>query len=274
MSDKMLDILESRYEIFVSDRDNIAFSCPASELLDAGKLKKLLELYTPMVKGTEQAVGEVYMTSWFRGPMLGLLYMLSAWNRSLDLSLDNLTVQIYSSVYNGKSYYRCGFLMDRSEWREGPAEQDANAEWAKEEISRFFEHTVRPVFETIASVGTQKTAMLWSQLPTSLEYGFDLMMNSEESESVKELARRNYGLAKALEGERFGRSKNPLDVKFRMTESMTEEGKQVRMKFGCCLYYLVEDGYYCFTCPRLKESERDRRRAEFRAAKQAEKQAQ
>ncbi|CAM3979226.1 hypothetical protein L1N85_05345 [Paenibacillus alkaliterrae] len=269
MTEKMMELLAEKYDLTVNERENVVYSCPAEELLNESRLKHLLELYTPMVKGKEQSVGEVYMTSWFRGPMLGLIYMLSKWNKSLDLSLSNLTVQIYTTVYNNKPYYRCGLLIHQYELEEGPEEPEANESWTKEKLSRFFEYTVRPVLETIAKVGILRIGMLWSQLPASLEYGHELMMKSEESELAKRQAERNYKLIKSLEGERFGRNKNPLDVKFRMIESMDNPDKQVCMKYACCLYYLVEDGYYCYTCPRLKESEREERRTECRAVKQA-----
>lgn len=268
MNEPIMKLLEENYDLSAKDRENVVYSCAAADLLDQDNMKRFLERYTPMVKGKEQSVGEIYMANWFRGPMLGLFHLLSAWNKSLHLTLNNLTVQIYSAVYNEQIYYRCGFLMNRSELIEGPEKPLDNIEWTKECLGGYFEHTVRPIFESIARVGSLQIGMLWSQLPTSLEYGYELLMKSDESEHVKKLLTRNYHLMKSLDGQRFGRNKNPLDVKFRMTESMENPDTQVRLKSACCLYYLVEDGYYCFTCPRLKESEREERRLECRAEKQ------
>lgn len=267
MNEAIMRLLEDNYDISAKDRENVVYSCALTDLLDEGNMKRFLERYTPMVKGTEQSVGEVYMANWFRGPMLGLIYLLSVWNKSLDLSLNNLTVLIYTAAYNEQIYYRCGFLLNRFELIDGPEQQIANIEWTKECLGNYFEHTVRPIYESIARAGSLQIGMLWSQLPTSLEYGYELLMKSDESEHVKKLLTRNYHLMKSLDGQRFGRNKNPLDVKIRMTESMDNPDTQVRMKFACCLYYLVEDGYYCFTCPRLKESEREERRMECRAVK-------
>lgn len=264
----ILDLIAERFDLTTTKREQVVFSCPASDLLDAGKMKRLLDMYTPMVKGKDQSVGEVYMTGWFRGPMLGLIYMLAVGNQAVNLSLDNLTVQLFKACYNNKEYYRCEFLIHRTELENGPEDPQHYEQWAQEKMGCFYEFTVRPVLESIAAAGTLKAGMLWSQLPTSLEYGHELLMKSDASDTAKQRAERINGLIKSLDGERFGRTKNPLDVKFRMTESMDDSNKQVRMKYACCLYYLVEDGYYCFTCPRMKESEREERRAECRAAKQ------
>lgn len=266
MTGNVLDLLEDKFDLTAIKRENAVYSCPAADLLDAGKVKRLLENYTAMIKGKEQSVGEVYMAGWLRGPMLGLIYMLAVWNKAVSLSLDRLTVQIYKVEHNNKDYYRCEFLVDRVELEGGPEDSQKFEEWAKDKMSRFFEFTVRPVMESIASAGTLKAGMLWSQLPTSLEYGHELLMNSEESDTAKERAKRIYSIIKTLDGARFGRAKNPLDVNLRMTESMDDPNKQMRIKYACCLYYLVEDGYYCFTCPRIKENDRAERRAECRAA--------
>lgn len=269
-NEAILETLDKEFGIASKERQHVVYSCPATDLLDDGKMKQLLQVYTPMIKGTDSSVGEVYMAGWFRGPMLGLLYMLSARNKTLDLSLNNMTLDICEAFYNEKKYYSCGFRVHRSDLTDGPTDNDQNMTWTRDALTDFFEQTVRPVFETIASVGSLQIGMLWSQLPTSLEYGYDSLMKSSESEEVKHQVARNYKLMKTISAERFGRSKNPLDVKFRMTESMDHPDRQVRMKFACCLYYLVEDGDYCFTCPKLKESDREMRRAECRTQKQAQ----
>ncbi|WP_053372095.1 (2Fe-2S)-binding protein [Paenibacillus sp. FJAT-27812] len=269
MNDEMLTLLESSFNLTVNKPEELVFSCLASELLDENKMKSLLELYTPMIKGTEPSVGEVYMAGWFRGPMLGLIYTLSAWNKVPDLSLDNLSAQIYKAYYNEEQYYEVSFLMHNADLIAAPEQTDDSTEWATEKLMIFFEHTVRPVFETIAKAGTLNAGMLWSQLPTSLAYYHERLMNGEDSEHVKQAAERIFGIVKSLEGAVFGRSKNPLDVKFRMTESLGDPDKQVRLKSACCLYYLVEDGNYCFTCPKIKEDVRIEKRAAYRSKQQA-----
>lgn len=269
LNESMLEKLENNFDLTVKKQESPVFSCPAAELTDEIKMKQLLDLYTPLVKGLDPSVGEVYMTGWFRGPILGLLYMLSAWNKTADLSLNNLTVQLYKASYNGREYYATNLLLNSLELHSGPDDLIEQAAWAEEKLSSFISQTLRPVLESIAKVGTLQVGMLWSQIPTSLEYGYERLMESDESESVKEQATRNYGIVKAIDGAVFGRSKNPFNIKIRMTESIASPDKQVRMKAACCLYYLVDGGYYCFTCPRLKEAERDKRRTEYRAEQQA-----
>jgi ferric iron reductase protein FhuF len=269
MNEKLLAMLENSYDLTLNKRENLVFSCPAIDLLDEDKLKQLLEFYTPLVKGMDPSVGEVYLAGWFRGPMLGLIYTLSALKQAPDLSLNNLTIQLYKAEYNNHEYYAVSFHLHNFDLLAAPLPVEEQATWVQDKISSFFEHTIRPVFETIAKVGTLQVGMLWSQLPTSLAYGYDSMMDAEEDEQVKQSITSNFDLVKSLDGAVFGRSKNPLNVNFRMTESMGDKEKQVRLKSACCLYYLVDGGYYCFTCPRLKESVRVEQREAYRSKQQA-----
>ncbi|EGL17151.1 MULTISPECIES: (2Fe-2S)-binding protein [unclassified Paenibacillus] len=269
MNEAMLEKLESTFNVTAKKQENPVFSCPAADLTDENKVKLLLDFYTPLVKGLDPSVGEVYMADWFQGPLLGLIYMLSAWNKTPDLTLDNLTVQMYTASYNDREYYAINFLLTNLELHDGPDEPLERASWTEEKLSRFLSQTVRPVFETIAKAGTLKTGMLWSQLPTMLEYGYERLMESEECETVMHRMTRNYEIVKSLNGAVFGKSKNPLNVKFRMTQSKASPDKQVRLKAACCLYYLVDGGHYCFTCPRVKETERDKWREEYREEQKA-----
>ncbi|WP_419874487.1 (2Fe-2S)-binding protein [Candidatus Pristimantibacillus sp. PTI5] len=270
MNEAMLELLESNFGLSVKKREDLLFSCPAADLLDENKMKQLLEFYTPLVKGNDPSVGEVYMAGWFRGPMLGLIYMLSSWNKTLDLSLENITVQIYTADYNGHKYTASEFFLHHTDLIDAPEQEHEYAAWTKDRIRGFFERTVLPVFESIAKVGTLQVGMLWGQLPTSLVYGYDRLMSMNENEKAKQQVHNHFELVKSLEASVFGRNKNPLNVKFRMTESLDNPEKQVPLKSSCCLYYHVDGGYYCYTCPRIKESEREERRQEYRAKQQVE----
>ncbi|MDQ0060679.1 ferric iron reductase protein FhuF [Paenibacillus harenae] len=268
MDEAIVALLDEEFNLAVHDKPSILFSCDATELLNEYKMKQVLERYTPLVKGKDISVGEIYMAGWFRGPMLGMLYMLSAWNRTLDLSLENIQFQVHEAVYQDRKYVSCGLKLKNADWISGPEDEEEQETWITQSLGDYFAHTVRPIYETIERAGTLKSSMLWGQLPTSLAYGYDRLMDSDECESVKRKAEGNFKLAKELDPALFGRSKNPLAVPFRMTESLQDPNKQVRMKSSCCLYYLVDGGYYCFTCPRMKESERDSRREAYRLEKQ------
>jgi ferric iron reductase protein FhuF len=266
MTGNMTRLLDEKYSLTTTSKEKVLFSFPATDLLDDNKLREILVRYTPLIKGLVPAVGEIYMAGWFRGPMLALLHLLTEYNQALHLSLDSLTIEIYEETYNERLYTSANFWMHNGEPEPGPADPEQNEAWTRQKVSAFFEQTVRPVFEAIERVGTQRAAMLWGQLPTSLQYGYDLLSQALTTDSDKLLLDRNLKLTKSLPGECFGRSRNPLDVKFHYTESLADPTKQVRMKNSCCMYYQIEGGYYCYTCPRLKESERDQRRSEYRAA--------
>ncbi|WP_246096522.1 (2Fe-2S)-binding protein [Paenibacillus sinopodophylli] len=267
MDEAMREMLESNFDLSFTKKEKLIFSYPVTELLDEDKMKFFLEQYNLHLKGNDPSVSEVYTAGWFTGPMLGLLYMLSAWDKTLDLSLENLTVQIYTEVYNGHEYIASNFFLSDDTFEAAP-EQDEDI-WAKDKITAFFELTVLPLYESVAKVGTLQVGMLWGQLPTSLAYGYDRLMGMDVSKQVKQKGERYFEIVKTLDAGIFSRNKNPLSVRFRMIESLDNPDKQMRMKSTCCLYHHVEGGYYCYSCPKMKESEREERRLAYRAKQQA-----
>ncbi len=270
MDEAIVALLDDEFNLAVHDKESIIFSCAATDLLNENIMKQVLHTYMPLVKGTDISVAEVYMAGWFRGPMLGMLYMLSAWNKTLDLSLENIVFQVHEATYQDRKYVNCALKLNHTDWVNAPDDEGELESWKAKKLGDYFAHTVRPIYESIERSGTLKSAMLWGQLPTSLAYGYDRLMASVQCDSVKQKAETNYKLVKELDPALFGRNKNPLAVKFHMTESLQDPNKQVRMKSSCCLYYLVDSGYYCFTCPRLKESERESRREAYRMENQAQ----
>ncbi|MNN58340.1 hypothetical protein D3C81_1733850 [compost metagenome] len=62
----------------------------------------------------------------------------------------------------------------------------------------------------------------------------------------------------------FQLPRNPFHVKVRKVEALADPASTVQMRNRCCLYYRTEGGIYCYTCPRLTEEERAKRRAEYR----------
>ncbi|MDF2715738.1 MAG: (2Fe-2S)-binding protein, partial [Paenibacillus sp.] len=137
--------------------------------------------------------------------------------------------------------------------------------WLERVLTEFYEKTVRPVYETAAVIGGVDAGQMWGLLPTRFNYMTEQWLLAEESESIRAVISGDYAFLKhEMPAAVFGRNKNPLDVKIRWIEDLKDPCKQLRMKNVCCQYYRTEGGYYCYTCPRIKESEREERRIKAR----------
>ncbi|ANY65276.1 hypothetical protein BBD42_01370 [Paenibacillus sp. BIHB 4019] len=261
MNEDIYRLLKERFNLCVDEPDEVVYTSAAAALLEQPAMQKLLAIYQPLVMGKEQIVAEVYAASWFRRPMLALIYLLSKYRMAPNLSLDNLTLY----VCRADGYYNVYFRFNKAELLQSPSTEEEAGEWVRTQLETFFHETIAPFFHSIERAGSAKASLLWGQLPTSLEYEYGVIMASSESEAVKESIDSLYKTVKALDPAIFHRKRNPLDVKFQYTEAIDDPEKQMRMKYACCHYYKVEGGRYCYTCPRSSESERVQRRMEHRA---------
>ncbi|SFF30231.1 FhuF 2Fe-2S C-terminal domain-containing protein [Paenibacillus algorifonticola] len=261
MTEDLYRLLKERFNLCVDEPDEVVYTSAASALLEQSVMQELLAVYQPFVNGTEQIVAEVYAASWFRRPMLALIYMLAKYRIAPDLSLDNLTLY----VCRADGYYNVYFKLNKAELLHSPSTKKEAGEWVRARLEMFFHETIAPFFHSIERAGSAKASLLWGQLPTSLEYEYGVLMASSESEAVKEAVDSLYKTMKALDPAIFYRKRNPLDVKFQYTEAIDDPEKQMRIKYACCHYYKVEGGRYCYTCPRISDTERVQRRSEHRA---------
>ncbi|WP_341281510.1 (2Fe-2S)-binding protein [Paenibacillus sp. FSL H8-0537] len=261
MAEDRYRLLKERFNLIVDEPAEVVYTSAAAALLEQPVMEELLGIYQPLVNGMEQIVAEVYAASWFRRPMLALVYLLAKYRMAPNLSLDNLTLY----VCKADGYYHVYFRLNNAELLQSPATEKEAGEWARARLEVFFHETIAPFFHSIERAGTAKASLLWGQLPTSLAYEYGVMMASSESEGVKESVDTLYKTMKTLDPAIFYRKRNPLDVKFQYTEAIDDPAKQMRIKYACCHYYKVEGGRYCYTCPRISNTERDQRRSEHRA---------
>ncbi|MEK8131984.1 (2Fe-2S)-binding protein [Paenibacillus filicis] len=255
--------LQDTFYIRQEDPEQLLWSSPAAELLQPGVMNSFLELYGQRIKALEPAAAAVYMGSWLGFLALGQQYVLSAHNRCLDMSLDNLVIQLYEK----DSYTLVSFKLGEGPEGSAPEELSAREGWLGATLEALYGCTLRPLLAAIAEASGVEIGQLWGQFPTKFNYYIDYLTSGDSPAELKERIQEDYRyLRQELPAEVFGRKKNPLDVKVRMIESLKEPGKQMRMKNACCLYYRTEGGQYCYSCPRMKEEERAKRREQARAA--------
>ncbi|MFC4775542.1 (2Fe-2S)-binding protein [Paenibacillus sp. GCM10023252] len=259
--DKLWSVLEEKLNVSrYRPQHGAVLDVSAERLVDPNALAEVLAIYYPLIGGVDQEAGEVYMARWMINPMMAAIYSLALHESIPDLSLSNLTAYISKDQVVWQ-------LKQQSLLEPGG---DVNRlEWSKEMLSALISNTVRPLFEAIAVAGTARLSLLWSQLPTYLIYSCEQLMACASDEDERNRLAAMYTVMHELPPSTFGRSSNPLAVTFQYTESLTDPCATYRLKYGCCLYYKIEGGEYCYTCPRLKEEDRLRQRMAYRNPSQA-----
>ncbi|WP_072334775.1 MULTISPECIES: (2Fe-2S)-binding protein [unclassified Paenibacillus] len=238
------------------------WSSPAAELLQPAVMKDFLELFAQRIKALELPVAAVYFGSWLGFLALGQQYAMSAGNTSLDLSLTNLEIMLQE--HNGHTIMT--FNLGAGGETSAPENACERTAWLDSSLEALYGCTLRPLLEAAAEAGGAEIGQLWGQFPTKFNYYMAYWEAEIADEALLGRVREDYRyLREEFPAEMFGRKKNPLDVKIRWIEDLKEPGKQMRMKNACCMYYRTEGGYYCYTCPRMKEEERAERREKARA---------
>jgi ferric iron reductase protein FhuF len=253
--------LEKQFSITTTQKENPLFSLTARELLNAEKMALLVQIYAPLMKAKELPAVATYFASWFGGVALGLQYMMSVWNHSVDFSLDHLTIEL--EVNEGREGFT--FVCNKKHVQQAPTSDTERAIWREQQLRKFYSGTVAPLFRALADATGIECGSIWGQLPTRFNYYMDIFIASTEDNAAKQRLTEDYRfLSREMDPAAFGRPKNPFDVKIRWIEDARDPEKKVRMKNMCCLYYQTEGGFYCYTCPRMKEAERAERRVSMR----------
>lgn len=249
--------LEQQFYVTTKKQENPLLSLQASELIKPQNMDALIQLYAPLIKAKEVAAAGTYFCGWLGGLALGYQYMISVWNCSLPMSLDELTIELYEDG----DYHKFAFVCQDSQPSLAPADGPARNSWREQQLHDFYQSTMLPIIEAMAAATGNSLGDLWGQLPTKFNYYLDILASSLTDSVARERLEEDYRFLKEeMEGEVFGLNKNPFHVKIRWIQDLRDPEKKVRMKNQCCLYYQTEGGYYCYTCPRLKESERAVRR--------------
>lgn len=267
---KGIDVMIESLHLFnigMESTKRVVYSVPVSALPHGSAMEQLLEAYSPLMKALDRTAAATYFCANFGNVGMALQYAVSVHDVSFDLSPENITVQL---VETEAGKFGVAFQLMRWSEQRAPAGGNERRAWLADILSAFYSGTVRPVFESASKASGIHVAHLWGLLPTRFNYSAEQWMLAETDGTIRETIAGDYEfLTRQIDGEPFGRSRNPFDVKIRWIEDLKDPCKQMRMKNVCCLYYRTEGGRYCYTCPHMKESERAERRMEARESEKA-----
>ncbi|MFD1678007.1 IucA/IucC family C-terminal-domain containing protein [Alicyclobacillus fodiniaquatilis] len=253
--------LGANFKISLSEVEHPLLSMPLKQLLEEAHSACLISTYGSMIKTSNSAASAVAFCNWFAFVPAGVQYLLSVYDTAIDLSPDNLTVELYQ----GARFYAFSFKLSQWSAQTAPTEAKQRATWRNQVMVDFYQNTVRPLFERLAETSGYNVGQLWGQIPPKL-YWLMNMFPLECDETAKSRLADDYrALKEELAPEVFGCKRNPLNVRERMIESLQDANRQVPMRPACCLNYCKADGGYCYACPRVKEADRAEQRAQFRA---------
>ncbi|MCD9020468.1 IucA/IucC family C-terminal-domain containing protein [Cohnella silvisoli] len=257
-----LTLAEQHFHISTKGSDNPLLSFAAAELLQPEPMKELLQKGSLLIKGIGLELAVSFVGLAFFGLAATKQVMMSQYNRILDLSLDNLTIQLESHG----DHAHVVFKINELKWTDLPLDDRESA--IRTEWSKYFADTMNPLIEAAAGAAGLKSAMIWNQYGARIAYLMDYLRQIVPDGPLRELIESDYKLLAGMPGETFDRRKNPFDYTPCYLDSPYKPGTQMILRSACCMYYKREEGVKCYNCPILKDEERAAFRLKIEAARQ------
>ncbi|EXX90744.1 hypothetical protein BG53_11225 [Paenibacillus darwinianus] len=131
----------------------------------------------------------------------------------------------------------------------------------KEAMERFYGDAMLPVIQTAAFTGGVRELDLWKLLATRLKYVEEQFIEQADEPEKRRIWQHFDLLYNGLSPAVFGRKHNLLNIEYRFVEDPNQPGSYLRQRAACCLAFKTGGNRsYCYTCPRITESERLQRR--------------
>ncbi|RXZ80389.1 hypothetical protein EBB07_18700 [Paenibacillaceae bacterium] len=245
--------LEDRFPLTTEALENTVFTLPASDLLEADNIVRLLDTYGPLIKARDRSVAAAFFVSWYAGVCSAVQHMLFRGNALVwDLSLSNLTIQLYA----GDTFPLFSFKVN--EMRSNPISILDRDVWCKQFLDLFYREQVTPLIRILSEQVHMNVMPLWGQIINAIYAQLEDELAEAPDEASRERIRDHFKtFTQGIEASAFGLRKNPFDRKQRSIEHPTNPGHQIAMKNACCLAYCLDADFgYCYECPRLSETDR------------------
>lgn len=258
MKNSYMDILESNFFLYCGDQKHIHNELTLGEMLGSENTVPFLEEYGKLIKACSLDVSATYFCGMFGMTCSAYISMLSLYNVAIPVTTDHLNIQFYRN----EQYHfdNIAFKLTSEEWNEG----EGSESWRRTQIEDFFRTIVTPTLEQISEVAGIRIRELWGQLVVGLDFGFNKGLGLAKTKDQEARLRSDYNwLTNDASPTVFNSKKNALNFPYMKVENPQDPNDFLRIKPTCCLYYQTEGAKNkCYTCPRLKPSEREKMKKE------------
>lgn len=254
-----MTLFEEHFHISVKGSETPLISVPAPLILQEDRMREVLQLGSGLVKGIGLELAVSYIGLAFFGLAATKQVVMSQYDRILDLSLDNLTIQLETH----DDHAHVVLKLSEIKWTDLPTEGRETA--IQSEWTRYFAETMNPLVEAAASAAGFKPAIIWNQYGARVAYLMDYLRKLVPEGPLRQVIDEDYLLLAGMPGETFNRRKNPYDHTPCYLDSPYEPDGQIMLRSACCMYYKRESGTKCYNCPILKDGERSEMKAQIEA---------
>jgi ferric iron reductase protein FhuF len=254
-----LTLAEKYFQLSTKGAEAPLLSIPATELLDRDKMRELLSESAVLLKGIGMELAVSFVGIGLFGLVASQQLIMSQYNLVLDLSLSNITVQLVATPTYGQIALKLGELR----WTDLP--ENGRREAVEAEWRRYFQESYTPLIETVADAGGFKPDLIWNQYGAAAAYYIEYVRTTFAGLPMLQAYEADFEVMSGLPGQVFNRRKNPFPHTPTHIDSPYEPGKQLMIRSSCCMYYKREEGVKCYSCPLLKEDDRQEMKRKIEA---------
>ncbi|MGD6782015.1 (2Fe-2S)-binding protein [Sutcliffiella horikoshii] len=237
--------MENFFYVSKEEKTDVVWECRISELGDPETLQTLLELYGEGIKATTKDVTVMYLSGWF-GYLCGAMHFLS----SVDwmITSENIKLQLYK--------HQRGMMLISFVVHSEALVKEREKVWVEE----FYEQNMKPAFIQMQTMSTNNHLLhMWYQATHSLYWITDRMKHSNLPKHYVMQFEENVEMFKKVTPAScmgVGSAKHPYAKELIFIDNPWDLNDPMPLKPSCCLAYQTEGGHLCFTCPKMKKSER------------------
>ncbi|ANF96921.1 (2Fe-2S)-binding protein [Paenibacillus bovis] len=234
-----------------------------TELFTRAGMQQLLQYYAPLLKAEDLQPAATFLCSWLTGIPLAVQYHLSVEQQGLTLDPAQMTLEMYMSG----PYCQFAFHVNELsvEQLPVPAADDQHHKARDHYLHTVYRNILRPMIQQMTEVCGDHARMYWRQMPARFQYYTNQWKNwIDDDQIVQTIERDLHYVINGIPAEIFGLSRNPLNVPPRHTLNIDGTGETI-LRSACCLFHRMEDGEYCFNCPKISEAVREERRLAYQS---------
>ncbi|KPB04176.1 (2Fe-2S)-binding protein [Bacillus sp. CHD6a] len=237
--------MENFFYMSNQEKADILWNCRITELEDPAILQKLIDIYGEGIKATTKDVTMMYLAGWF-GYLCGAMHFLSA--DGCEINPDNIQLQVYK---NHRGTMVISFYVNSEEIVE-----TRDREW----VEKFYKVIMNPVYKQMHCLSDSNNLLhMWYQATHSLYWISDRMKHSNLLERYILQYEKTVEMFKNVNPSTcmgVNTKKHPYAKEFIFIDNPWNLNDPLPLKPSCCLAYQTEGGHLCYTCPRMKKSER------------------
>lgn len=230
---EMLELAKYRFN------PDLTNSVKVGDLLDDKTLKNFIANLSASIGAPTEKIAVSIFIKRYAFLAVQALYVMTVWNKKLNLSLENVLIELPEQ---GKDWLPAFRFTDLSvqEW-----EGRDRSVWRKSVLQELFAQNIDPVVTKLEETYRISKLILWENIAVYLFwlYESELQGNKQAVDDFNDLIFE-------ANGRVFGAYRgNPLK-KFYTEKTYVEDfGTEIRTRKTCCFSYRLPAGKRCKTCP-------------------------